>query len=190
MIWVILTLLIALGIGTWIATRQASSKWWLNLRMYQHIDEKDATGAKKFEAEHAKRMCEKWGWIVPLDELWWPHPDLAGIMATPHSWRRKLYVGLGFKEEKPWGKPYRKEDIRLITVTWTSEANHDDATMFLAIERGVARALSIPWHEHLFERVDHRPDRDQVSLIVADRPELPEPDAAAILNGRAANHAE
>lgn len=188
MIWIILTLLIALGIGIWIASRQAFSKWWLNLRMFKHID--DAAGIKRFEAEYAKRMRDRWGWIHPAPEWWWPHPDLAGVMSTPHAWRRKLYVWLGFKEEKPWLEPYRKEDIHLVTITWTSEADHDDAKMFLAIEKGVARALSIPWHEHLFERVDHRPDRDQVSLIVVDRPELPEPDAAAILNGRAANHSE
>lgn len=192
---ILLLLLVAGCVAVWTFSRQAFSKWWLNRRVYLHVD--SACGAKIFEAEYAKTMRNTWQGFPLVPATWlWPHPELSGVMARPHWWRRKIYVTLGFVDKPPL-VPYRKEDIVQVDVTYTSEADHNDSVLFPKIERAVARALSLPWHEDLFVRdsktwphtgglVDHRPDRDQVSLIVAERERLPRTvTAREALNGRA-----
>lgn len=178
-----------------IAYPRIHSKWWLNRRMYQHVD--DHLGAKAFEREYSTTQRNFWGpdkdWVRWL----WPHPELSGTMSRPHWWRRKQYVQLGFVE-KPWPQPYFKKDIFLITLMWTSETRvNRSQDWFVILEQQVAQALSIPFSEDLFkhERTnfphsngleDHRPERDQVTLTLADPMSLPNKVSAAdAINGRA-----
>lgn len=186
-----LSLFIPIIFGIIVAPR-VHSKWWLARRMYQHVD--TVCGAKAFEKEYAATMRNTWG-ENRLTRWLWPHPELAGAMARPHWWRRRLYVQLGY-QAKPWPMPYFKRDIVLVTITYTSEADHNDKTLFPKIESAAARGLSQPWHEDLFEHdrrsypytgglTDHRPERDQVSLLVAEPLVLPRRvSAAEALNGR------
>jgi len=171
--------------------------------MYQHLDEH--LGAKRFEAEYAATMRNLWGKYtdergINRERGWarwmWPHPELSGTMARPHWWRRQQYVQLSYIE-KPWPEPYFKKDIRLITVTWTSEAGvNRTPAWWVILEQQVAQALSLPWTEDLFVHdrkdfphsnglEDHRPERDQVTLELADQVSLPaKVNASDVLNGR------
>lgn len=186
-----------------VAYPRVHSKWWLARRMYQHVD--DHIGAKAFEREYAVTMRNVWGKYK--DEkgvtrerslaVWlWPHPELSGTMARPHWWRRAQYVQLGFAE-KPWPMPYFKKDITHVTIMWTSETRvNRSQDWFVILEQQVAQALSLPYTEDLFVHnrtdfpysnglEDHRPERDQVTLELAERVELPRQISAAdALNGR------
>lgn len=167
-----------------IALPRVHSKWWIGRDIYLFIDED--SGAKKWEAEYAKSKRALWGenWFT---QWLWPHPELSGIMARPHWWRRRYYLQIAFTE-KPFPIPYFKKDIAQnsipITITYTSEANRDDKKLFPTLELDVARAISQPWHEDLFKHdkklypytgglYDHRPDRNQVTLEVAEPLRLP-----------------
>jgi hypothetical protein len=180
------------------------SKWWLARRMYMHVDE--VIGAKAFEREYAATMRHMWGKYkdkngVEREAGWakwfWPSPELSGTMARPHWWRRRQYVQIGYVD-KPWPQPFFKKDIVLVTLTYTSEANPNNKNynFFVVVEQKVAQALSLPWTEDTFEHnareyphtgglTDHRPARDQVSLIVAEPLRLSSKVSGAdLLNGR------
>jgi hypothetical protein len=165
-----------------VAIPRIHSKWWIGRDIYLFIDED--SGAKKWEAEYAKSKRALWGesWLT---QWLWPHPELSGIMARPHWWRRRYYLQIEFIE-KPWPVPYFKKDITRITLTYTSEADRDDATLFLKLEKDLARAITQPWHENLFKLHDHRPDRLQMTFEVIPSVRLPaRVSAEDMLNGRA-----
>jgi hypothetical protein len=178
-----------------VSASRIHSKWWLARRMYMHVDE--AIGAKAFEREYAATMRHLWGENNGWVRWMWPHPELSGTMARPHWWRRRLYVQIGYVD-KPWPQPYFKKDIVLVTLTYTSEANPNNKNynFFVVVEQKVAQALSLAWTEDIFEHnvreyphtgglTDHRPARDQVSLIVAEPLRLSSKVSGAdLLNGR------
>lgn len=177
-----------------IAYSRIHSKWWLARRMYQHVD--DCCGAKRFEAEYAVTQRHFWGPDKDWVRWMWPHPELSGTMVRPHWWRRRQYVQLGYAN-KPWPQPYFKKDISLITIMWTSETGvNRSPAWFTILEQQVAQALSLPWTEDVFTHnrkefphanglEDHRPERDQVTLVLADPMSLPaRVSATDALNGR------
>lgn len=199
---ILLVLSVAFLFGI-IAYPRMHSKWWLARRMYQHVD--DHIGAKRFEAEYAKTMRNLWGTYtdergIRREKGWaiwlWPHPELSGTMARPHWWRRTQYVQLGYRKRR-WPEPYFKKDIYLVTIMWTSETRvNRSQDWFVILEQQVAQALSLPYTEDLFTHdtkqfpysiglEDHRPERDQITLMLADSVSLPaRVNASDAINGR------
>jgi hypothetical protein len=157
------------------------SKRWLTKRIYYHVDE--VIGARRFESDHATTQRTNWGWFWG-DELaaWlWPLPKLSGAVVMPRWWRRNIYVKLGLAE-KPWPQPYYKTDIEFVTLAYTSEVPVNDPDFITDVEcgkkpnkGGLAQALSLIWHEDLFEHpiignplYDHRPERDEFTFVLAE----------------------
>ena len=147
-------------------------------RIYRHVDE--VLGARKYEADRAATLRRRWSWVSrDLANALYPPTQHAGAVALPRYHRmvrgRDLlgrpsgYVDLAL-EPVPWPRRFRPWHAPSMSLYWTSEAGIavGGEQWFTRLEKQVAQALGVAWHDGLFEtKPDHPHDRVRLVRVKA-----------------------